>query len=190
MGPHAAAPPADEVLDVPGGLVMPGLVDCHTHLVHAGTRVAGVCHAPFLGETFAATRGGGATRTGQAIRVSRTPTLSGSLLATGFPYDRREKLDRLLLPVRQTLRLAHDIRRTGGGRPAAVFHTDCGARGRLMLDRVSKEEIVRDMQHPLFGDTCGPWLGMYGFGEITVLGGRNVFHNYTTSLYVLSRASR
>ena len=39
MGPHAAAPPADEVLDVPGGLVMPGLVDCHTHLVHAGTRV-------------------------------------------------------------------------------------------------------------------------------------------------------
>lgn len=82
------------------------------------------------------------------------------------------------------------VARTGGGRPAAVFHTDCGARGRLMLDRVSKDEIVRDMQHPLFGDTCGPWLGMYGFGEITVLGGRNVFHNYTTSLYVLSRTTR
>jgi small ligand-binding sensory domain FIST len=69
----------------------------------------------------------------------------------------------------------------------AVFHTDCGARGRLMLDRVSKDEIVAAMQTPLFGDTCGPWLGMYGFGEITVLGGRNLFHNYTTSLYVLTR---
>ncbi len=79
------------------------------------------------------------------------------------------------------------IGRTGGGRPVAVFHTDCGARGRLMLDRVSKEEIVADMQRPLFGDECGPWLGMYGFGEITILGGRNVFHNYTTSLYVFTR---
>lgn len=77
--------------------------------------------------------------------------------------------------------------RTGGLRPVAVFHTDCGARGRLMLDRVSKDEIVADMQRPLYGDACGPWLGMYGFGEITVLGGRNLFHNYTTSLYVLTR---
>jgi hypothetical protein len=80
------------------------------------------------------------------------------------------------------------VSRTGGLRPVAVFHTDCGARGRLMLDRVSKDEIVADMQGPLFGDTCGPWLGMYGFGEITVLGGRNLFHNYTTSLYVFTRA--
>jgi len=74
-----------------------------------------------------------------------------------------------------------------GRAPVAVFHTDCGARGRLLLDRISKKEIVDAMQRPLFGDTCGPWLGMYGFGEITLLGGRNVFHNYTTSLYVLVR---
>lgn len=77
--------------------------------------------------------------------------------------------------------------RIGDREPVAVFHTDCGARGRLMLDRVSKDEIVADMQRPLFGGKCGPWLGMYGFGEITSLGGRNVFHNYTSSLYVLSR---
>jgi hypothetical protein len=81
------------------------------------------------------------------------------------------------------------VERTGGRRPVAVFQTDCGARGRMMLDRVSKDEIVGNMQRPLFGDDCGPWLGMYGFGEITVLGGRNVFHNYTTSLYVFTRAA-
>jgi hypothetical protein len=81
------------------------------------------------------------------------------------------------------------ITRTGGLRPVAVFQTDCGARGRLMLDRVSKDEIVANMQRPLFGDTCGPWLGMYGFGELTILGGRNLFHNYTTSLYVFTRAA-
>lgn len=79
------------------------------------------------------------------------------------------------------------LSRTGGVRPVAVFQTDCGARGRLMLDRVSKDEIVANMQRPLFGDECGPWLGMYGFGELTILGGRNVFHNYTTSLYIFTR---
>lgn len=83
--------------------------------------------------------------------------------------------------------MAQIAARTGGRTPVAVFHTDCGARGRLMLDRVSKDEIVANMQRPLFGDACGPWLGMYGFGEITLLGGRNRFHNYTTSLYVLTR---
>lgn len=77
--------------------------------------------------------------------------------------------------------------RIGPGRPVAVFHTDCGARGRLTLGRVAKEEIVERMQTPLFGASCGPWLGMYGFGELTRLGGRNTFHNYTTSLYVISR---
>ena len=76
----------------------------------------------------------------------------------------------------------------GGRTIVGVFHADCGARGRLMLDRVAKDEIVRAMQTPLFptGKT-GAWLGMYGFGEFARLGGRNQFHNYTTALYVISR---
>jgi hypothetical protein len=75
-----------------------------------------------------------------------------------------------------------------GRRVVAVFHADCGARGRLTLDRVAKDEIVRAMQTPLWqGSECPPWLGMYGFGEFARLCGRNCFHNYTTALYVLSR---
>jgi hypothetical protein len=79
------------------------------------------------------------------------------------------------------------VARTGGRRPVGVFHTDCGARGRPVLDHVSKDETVARMQHPLFGDDCGPWLGMYGFGEVTFLDGRNLFYNYTSSLYVFPR---
>ncbi len=76
----------------------------------------------------------------------------------------------------------------GSRRIVGVFHADCGARGRLMLDRVAKEEIVKAMQSPLFPDgNTGAWLGMYGFGEFARLGGRNQFHNYTTALYVISR---
>jgi hypothetical protein len=75
-----------------------------------------------------------------------------------------------------------------GRKVVAVFHADCGARGRLTLDRVSKTEIVRAMQTPLMhGGQCPPWLGMYGFGELARLLGKNTFHNYTTALYVISR---
>jgi hypothetical protein len=106
-------------------------------------------------------------------------------VGTRLSLMRRDE-DRIFANLAVTMRQL--TARTGGRRPVAVFHTDCGARGRLMLDRVSKDEIVADMQRPLYGAQCGPWLGMYGFGEITVLGGRNRFHNYTTSLYVLTRA--
>lgn len=39
-GPAAAAPPADDRLDVAGGCVLPGFVDAHTHLVFGGDRAA------------------------------------------------------------------------------------------------------------------------------------------------------
>lgn len=73
--------------------------------------------------------------------------------------------------------------------PVAVFHTDCGARGRLMFDRVLKDEIVSRMQVPICKGNNVPWLGMYGFGEFTLLGGRNRFHTYTTSIYTITRKS-
>ena len=39
LGPRDEAPAADEVYDAGGLAVLPALVDCHTHLVHAGDRV-------------------------------------------------------------------------------------------------------------------------------------------------------
>ena len=74
-----------------------------------------------------------------------------------------------------------------GKEPVAVFHTDCGARGRLMLNRVLKDEIVGKMQEPICSNKLVPWLGMYGFGEFTPIAGKNHFHNYTSSLYVVCR---
>ena len=70
---------------------------------------------------------------------------------------------------------------------AGVFHTDCAARGRALFNKVLKDEIITRMQAPIVQEKEVPWLGMYGFGEFTQLNGRNFFHNYTTSLYVLVR---
>jgi hypothetical protein len=72
--------------------------------------------------------------------------------------------------------------------PVAIFHADCLARGRFMFNRIIKEELVGKMQFPFYvNGECPPWLGMYGFGEFARLGNKNIFHNYTTALYVLCR---
>lgn len=39
IGPQSQAPRADKYIDASDGILMPGLVDCHTHLVHAGSRL-------------------------------------------------------------------------------------------------------------------------------------------------------
>jgi hypothetical protein len=102
----------------------------------------------------------------------------------------------LWLTVRDEPRIFADMdrmmgqltRRSGGARPVAVFHADCLARGRFLFNHVMKEELVGRMQFPLSQDgVVPPWLGMYGFGEFARLGGENVYHNYTTALYVLHR---
>jgi myo-inositol-1(or 4)-monophosphatase len=59
----------------------------------AGQLLVGVVHAPLLRETFVAVRGQGASLNGQPIAVSTTADLNRALLATGFPYDLRQRAD-------------------------------------------------------------------------------------------------
>ncbi|MDR2757526.1 MAG: hypothetical protein LBC20_17690 [Planctomycetaceae bacterium] len=76
----------------------------------------------------------------------------------------------------------------GNGKPVAVFQTDCLARGRFLFNRVVKDEIISMMHNALMVDgVVPPWLGNYGFGEYTRLGGKNAYHNYSTALLVLYR---
>lgn len=104
---------------------------------------------------------------------------------------------RLWLTVRDEERIFADMdrmldamtSRRPGRLPVVVFQADCLARGRRLFNRVMKEELVHRMQEPFSGPGgVPPWLGMYGFGEYAVLGGRNAYHNYTTALAALYRS--
>ena len=53
----------------------------------------GVVHAPVLGATFTATRGGGAFCNGKRLAVSDAATLDRAVLGTGFPSDRATSPD-------------------------------------------------------------------------------------------------
>ncbi|MDQ7074312.1 MAG: FIST N-terminal domain-containing protein [Gammaproteobacteria bacterium] len=82
------------------------------------------------------------------------------------------------------------LKRMEGGQTVAVFHADCLARGRMLFNRIMKDELVAQMQTPLSNNgTIPPWLGLYGFGEFARLDGKNVYHNYSTAIYALYRES-
>lgn len=75
--------------------------------------VIGVVYAPVLGNYFEAFAGGGARCNGRTISASGHGEIEGSLLGTGFPYDRRERMEIILERTKRILNRAHDLRRTG-----------------------------------------------------------------------------
>jgi myo-inositol-1(or 4)-monophosphatase len=79
----------------------------------AGTMQYGVVYDPLRDELFEARKGGGAFLNGQPIRVSRTDRLDRALLATGFPYDIRERLPETLARLGRLLGVAQGVRRAG-----------------------------------------------------------------------------
>jgi myo-inositol-1(or 4)-monophosphatase len=95
-------------------------------LEHAGAPLVGVVYDPIRDELFAAARGQGATRNGEAIRVSTTDRLVRALLATGFSYDLAER-DLQAAAWRVFLPRVQAIRQTG----SAALNLCYVAAGRL-----------------------------------------------------------
>lgn len=105
-------------------------IDGTVNFVHGSAQVAislayvvegrariGLVHAPFRDETYLGLRGGGAWRRVGAVWTrlklpSTPPGLSGALIGTGFPHDRRD-LGPLLSRLGAVLRQCRDVRRLG-----------------------------------------------------------------------------
>ncbi len=74
--------------------------------------VAAVIYDPTRDELFTAEQGKGARLNGETIRVSKTAALKESLLATGFPSQKRHKNPNIFFYHQITLR-THGVRRAG-----------------------------------------------------------------------------
>jgi myo-inositol-1(or 4)-monophosphatase len=78
-----------------------------------GSMKLGGVFNPVLGEWFWAERGKGASLNGKRIHVSKTRKLMSSLLVTGFPYDRRNKVKYYLKMFEAFMVKTHGVRRLG-----------------------------------------------------------------------------
>jgi myo-inositol-1(or 4)-monophosphatase len=87
--------------------------------------IAGVVYDPTRNEMFAAEKGSGAWLNERRIRVSLVSSLAESLLATGFPSQKRHKNPNIHFYQRLTLR-SHGVRRAG----SAALDLACVACGR------------------------------------------------------------
>ncbi|MFC1523847.1 inositol monophosphatase family protein [Thermodesulfobacteriota bacterium] len=74
---------------------------------------SGVIYHPLRDEFFYAASGFGAWLNGERIRVSDSPDLSGSLLATGFPYSIQDDVQQVLGAMEAILTRCQGVRRAG-----------------------------------------------------------------------------
>lgn len=82
-------------------------------LLHQGEPVLGVIYNPITQELFYAVKGFGATLNGKNIKVSKIDSLEKSLLATGFPYNRRETSNNNYKEFSHLTQLTQGVRRVG-----------------------------------------------------------------------------
>ncbi len=75
--------------------------------------VLGVVKAPMLGQTFWATKGGGAFCNGESIRVTNTNRIADSFMATGFYYQKGTTLKQQVAVFHGLLSRSSSIRRAG-----------------------------------------------------------------------------
>ena len=82
-------------------------------LVENGEPQHAVVYDPLRNELFTATKGAGAQLNERRIRIGERKELKGAMLVTGFPPRERVRAGAQLECVRELLRDAEDIRRTG-----------------------------------------------------------------------------
>jgi myo-inositol-1(or 4)-monophosphatase len=78
-----------------------------------GTIEVAVVDAPVLGTVWTASRGAGARRDGEIVRVSAAADLDQAFLATGFPYDLRTTAQDNLAEFATLQKRAQAVRRCG-----------------------------------------------------------------------------
>ena len=82
-------------------------------LSHEGEVVLGVVFDPLRDELFHAVKGEGAFLNNVPIRVSETGDLGDGLIATGFPFRKKELVDLYLTAFKAVFHEVSDIRRAG-----------------------------------------------------------------------------
>jgi len=158
-----------DVLDAAGGCVIPGLIDCHTHTVFAGSReeefvrrIEGASYAQI------ADAGGGIKTTVQAVRAARCDELVDGALPRlarmlGRGVTTVEIKSGYGLTVDDEIKMLQAIRRLGEGQPMEVVGTYLAAhtvpeeytgRPDKYLDLILDERLLRRIHEEGLAEFC------------------------------------
>ncbi|UCG78402.1 MAG: inositol monophosphatase [Nitrospirota bacterium] len=80
---------------------------------HAGNIITGVVFDPTRDEMFTAAEGSGAHLNDRPIAVSKVNSIADSLITTGFPFRRKDHIDKYLSVFKEMFMQVSDIRRAG-----------------------------------------------------------------------------
>ena len=154
-------------------------------LVDGAEPVAGAVAAPFLGEVWHAAAGGGAVweRRAGAVpcRVS-SRAASAAVVATGFPFRRKERLPRYLATMSAALDAFEDLRRPGAASLDLAW-TACGVfdgffeLGLAPWDVAAGGLLVREA-----GGVVSDWAGGDGWLGGDILAGSPAVHEALRSV--------
>jgi imidazolonepropionase len=157
LGPVGEAPGSERSIDCHGRLLAPGLIDCHTHLIHAGSR-AKEFEMRLKGATYAeiAQAGGGIVSTVKATRAASEQSLIASaaarldcLLAEGVTTV--EIKSGYGLDLETEMRMLRAARALGRERPVDVVTSFLGAHAlppEYRNDRAGYLRLVCDLALP------------------------------------------
>ncbi len=156
-------------------------------LEHDGHLVVGVIHNPLTSETFSARHGGGATRNGEPIHVSKADQLSKSLISTALPTEFAADAERQMAFMKRFSTGTHSVRRTGSSAlnlawvAAGAFEV-CYATSMNPWDAAAGVVLVREAGGALTGLNGDPY-DLYRGGILATNG-----HVHAESLRFLAEA--
>jgi len=145
-----------------------------------GEVVAGIIYEFGLEEFFYAWKGGGSWLNGSPIRVSDTPRVDQSLLATGFPYTNFKYLEQFMVSMDHFMKNSHGLRRLGSA-ATDIAYVACGRYdgfyeyGLNPWDVAAGILLVREA-----GGTVSDFAGHSDplFGEHIVCSNHNIFNEF------------
>ena len=94
-------------------------------LTERGIPVLGIVYVLTSDEMFSAYSGGGARLNGEIISVSKTKTIEGMLVGTGFPFKDHRSLPSYLKTLEYFIRNTHGVRRMGSA-AVDLAYVACG----------------------------------------------------------------
>jgi myo-inositol-1(or 4)-monophosphatase len=157
------------------------LVGVSIALVEQGRPVIGVVHAPFLGQTWTAVRGGGAHLDGRTVRVSERPP-ERAIVGTGFPFRRKDAIPRYLEVFRTSLERFEDLRRPGAAALDLAWVAEGVFEGFFELGLSSWDVAAGGLLVEEAGGVVTDWEGTGGWLSGDILAGSSAVHEELLSL--------